>query len=108
MVGQTRPIPKRIPEHWRRHLWPTQQRALDVLAGQAFPKGIYVDVPVGGGKFLIGLLSAYIAGAKRPVMMTEPSLVRQGETEIAKFLPMFPEIEGHIPQLLAYTTLSNK
>ncbi len=108
IVGQSRPVPKRIPEHWRQHLWPTQQRALDVLAGQAFPKGIYVDVPVGGGKFLIGLLSAYIAGAKRPVMMTEPSLVRQGETEIAKFLPMFPEIEGHIPQLLAYTTLSNK
>lgn len=98
-------LPDRL-KHWEENLWPVQVEALATLATQPPPLGIYGDVPVGGGKFLIATLAGAVLQAKRPLVMTQPDLLAQAQSEFDRFESTFPELREHPPQYLAYSTLS--
>lgn len=99
----------RLPEElrgWEDHLWPIQVEALALLATQPKPLGLYADVGVGGGKFLIATLAGTVVKAKRPLVMTRLDLIEQAKYELERFLPLFPELADHMPRYVAYSTLS--
>ena len=102
----TTPTLSPMLERWSEHLWPVQLEALATLATQPHPLGIYGDIGVGGGKFLIATLAGTVLGAKRPIVLTKPDLIRQAESEYDRFKELFPEVEGHRPTYVAYSTLS--
>lgn len=93
-------------ERWAEHLWPVQLEALAMLFHQPHPLGIYGDIGVGGGKFLIATLAGAVLGSKRPIVLTKPDLIRQAESEYDEFKELFPEVENHKPTYVAYSTLS--
>lgn len=103
--GDHPPLPDHLA-HWEEHLWPVQVEALANLARQPAPLGIYGDIGVGGGKFLIASLAGAAVGAKRPVVMTQPDLLRQAQTELDRFRELFPELDDLPPHYVAYSTLS--
>ena len=103
--GDTPPLSPLL-RRWSEHLWPVQVEALAVLENQPPPLGIYGDIGVGGGKFLIATLAGTVVKAKRPVVLTQPDLLRQAAFELDAFRSTFPEIEDHLPRYVAYSTLS--
>ena len=98
-------LPERL-RAWEEHLWPIQVEALSILSNQPAPLGLYADVGVGGGKFLIATLAGAVVGAKRPLVMTRLDLIAQAKYELERFLPLFPGLEEHIPKYVAYSKLS--
>lgn len=104
--GEHPPLPERLA-HWEDHLWPTQVEALSVLASRPAPLGIYGDIGVGGGKFLIASLAGAAVGAKRPLVMTQPDLLRQAQSELELFRRIFPELDDNPPTYIPYSKLSN-
>jgi len=103
--GTLPPLPP-ILKRWSEHLWPVQVEALATLYHQTPPLGIYGDIGVGGGKFLIATLAGAVLGARKPVVLTQPDLIRQAHFELDAFRQLFPELEDHLPEYVAYSTLS--
>lgn len=70
------------------------------------PCGIFGDIGVGAGKFLICFLAGALLGLERIVILTDSQLLGQARSEMERFKHVFPETIGHMPSLLSYEHLS--
>lgn len=100
-----RPLPPLL-EKWAPKLRPAQIAALSELAAMPAPCGIYGDIGVGAGKFLICMLAGALLGLDRVLIITDAQLIGQARSEIDRFVQVFPETVDHMPTLLAYEHLS--
>ena len=101
-------VPSPLLLSWKDKLRPVQFVALArIEAGGSIDAGVFGDIDVGEGKFLIGMLAPRIANRRNAVMLTFSSAIAQAHREIAKFSPRFPEAAGYIPRRVAYEDLSS-
>lgn len=95
-------------ESWTDRIWETQLAALARIEQLPFPQGLYGDLAVGAGKFLVGFLAGRLLGIPNTVVLTFPDLLKQSAREIEVFRKIFPEVEGYIPTYVSYDKLSSK
>ena len=110
VIGDLHPLVAK----WSPLLLPAQIEALNELANMPHPCGLFGDIPVGGGKFLISMLAATVLRARRAVLLVPPDLVGQTKREwfgdprrgIQPWGQFFPEAANHVPTIVSYGRLS--
>lgn len=90
---------------WAPHLKEAQVIALHELEISQNPRGIFGDIGVGAGKFLVAMLAGKLLGLRRSLIITDSQLITQARREIDKFRDRF-EAAGWEPMLLSYEALS--
>lgn len=99
--------PSPLIQKWAPKLRSVQIEALATAEALPAPMGIFGDISVGGGKFLISLLLPRVLGIKRAVVFTNPELIAQSARETSRWTEAFPEILGYVPRFVSYAKLSH-